>query len=557
MRLLPLLVALAVIPATMPATARETVPPEGDALHDYVLSRAALAGSDIQGAAHYLDSARNLDPRAPALARRAFDLALAAGDKPRSLELAASLSADQQDSTTALIKLTDAVLRRDWTAAAAARTGLSTAGFNEVVGPIVDAWLLFGRGQPDAALAALDPAKFSGFARSYVAEQRAHMLGAAGRWRPAADAYAELLAGTGGGINFLRVGQADALAMGGDRAAALKALDSAGQDDGPIRAARARLASGKRIGALAPDPRRAIGWLAARLASDLSRDKPVPLSLVFARVGTFLAPDIPATWLICGDVLARSGQGAAALLAYAQTPPGDALADSVRARRAEVLQGLDRDAEAGALLKAAASAKGADASDWLRLGDWYRSKDINTDAAAAYGRAIALTPAADAWLPYFLRGSVRERGGDWAAAEPDLREALKRAPDEPVILNYLGYSLLDRGARIDEARTLIERAARLKPDDGGIIDSLGWVQFRQGQFADAMATLERAVALEPTDPTVGTHLGDAYWRVGRRIEARFRWRMALALDPTPTEAKVLQAKLDYGLDAALAMAAAK
>ena len=180
-----------------------------------------------------------------------------------------------------------------------------------------------------------------------------------------------------------------------------------------------------------------------------------------------------------------------------------------------------------------------------------------TDAIVAYGTAIALAGPANAdWGLYFLRGSMNDRAGNWAAAQADLREALYRSPDEPTVLNYLGYSLLERGESITEAAALIERAAKMRPGDGGAIDSLGWSQYRLGRFAEAVATLEKAAALEPTDPVVTDHLGDAYWRVGRRIDARFRWRAALDLDPDAKQKTAMLAKLEYGLDAALAMAPA-
>ena len=150
---------------------------------------------------------------------------------------------------------------------------------------------------------------------------------------------------------------------------------------------------------------------------------------------------------------------------------------------------------------------------------------------------------------------MKERLGDWSGAEADLRAALQRAPDEPVVLNYLGYSLLDRGITGAEPAALIGRAAKLRPGDGGITDSLGWSQFRAGRFADAVVTLEKAAALEPGDPAIIDHLGDAYWQTGRRIEARFRWQAALALDPDTKLQAALKQKLAVGLDAALALAA--
>ncbi len=550
--------ALTLLLLTTAATARPVIAP-GDipdsALHGYVLGRYATADDDLAKAARYFDQARSQDPGRAALTRRTFDLALASGDQALAMDLARQLSAaGKTDSDVEMVRLADAVLRKDWATADSARGGIATAGYAQVVGPIVEAWSLFGRGKRDAGLARLDTSAFSGFARAYIAEQRAHMLTAMGRWGEAAAAYAELRAGTGAGISFLRQGEADAVAEGGDRAGALKLLSG---DDPLVVAARQRLQAGKRIGALAPDPRRGIGWMAARLATDLSRDKPVPLALLFARVGTFLAPELPATWLICGDVLARSEQRGPALAAYAHIPSGDPLAPAAMSRRAEVLEAMGRADAAGTLLKAEAAAPDAGADDWARLGDWHRRADRFGDAAAAYGHAIDKAGPDASWSLYFLRGSMKERGGDWPAGEADLREALRRSPDEPMVLNYLGYSLLDHDERSAEAGSLIERAAKLRPGDGGIVDSLGWSQYRQGRYPESVATLEKAIALEPGDPTVTEHMGDAYWRTGRRIEARFRWRAALDLGPDDKQKKALTAKLDYGLDAALAMASTK
>ena len=539
--------------AATPATARTSFSTGESALHGYVLGRYAQADDALERASHYFNAARSQDGQQVELTRRTFEIAVAAGERQLAFDTARALAAaGQQDSDIALMRLTDAVLKKDWPAADAQRAGIATAGYAVVVGPIVEAWMLYARGKTSAALARLDPADFTGFARSYIAEQRAHMLAAAGRYAEAATAYADLRSGTGGGISFLRQGEADARAESGDRAGAMALLTG---DDPTLAVARARLAAGKRIGALAPDPRRGIGWMASRLATDLSRDKPVPLALLFARMGTFLAPDVAATWLICGDVLARGGRNTTALLAYDAVPADDALAGAAAPRRAEVLAALGRESDAGALLTAATKALGATADDWTRLGDWHRRGERFAAAIAAYGTAISVAgQGAAGWNLFFLRGSMNERAGNWPAAQADLREALYRSPDEPAVLNYLGYSMLDRGGNLAEATGLIERAAKLRPGDGGIIDSLGWSHFRQGRFVEAVAALEQAAVLEPTDPTVIDHLGDAYWQVGRRIDARFRWRAAIDLDPSPAQRKTLDAKLKYGLDAALVMA---
>ena len=536
------------------ASAHASATPPDDALRGYVLGRYASADDRSAAAQRFFATALAADPSQPAVTRRAFDSAVEAGDKARAIGLARQLTADGGgDSDVALVLLADAVSRKDWAGVGRARAGIASAGYAAVVEPIVTAWTLFAQGKREQALARLEPGGFTGFARSYVAEQRAHMLAADGQYAAAATAYAELRVGTGAGFALLRLGEADALAQAGDGDGALKLLVG---NDANIIAARQRLAAGRRIGAQAPDARRGLAWTMARLATDLSREQPADLALVFARVSTFLAPENAATWLVLGDVLAGSGRHEAALVALANVRPGDPLSVAAEVRRAEALEAVGRNADAGALLQTAALVDGADADDWARLADWHRRADRFAEAIAAYDRAIAVADRGGAprWGLYFLLGSMKERAGDWPAAEVDLRAALALSPDEPVVLNYLGYSMLDRGVTGDEPAALIARAAKLRPGDGGIIDSLGWSQFKDGRFAEAVATLERAAALEPTDPTVADHLGDAYWQAGRRIEARFRWRAALGLEPDAKLKAALNRKLEVGRDAALALA---
>ena len=544
-----MLIRVVLLLATTTA-AHASAPAPDEALRGYVLGRYAIAQDSPTAASRYFSTALGADPAQPAVARRAFVTAVAAGDKARAIALALKLTADGvADSDVALVMLADAVNRRDWPAAAKARTGIASAGYASVIEPIVSSWSLFARGNADDALARLDPATFSGFARGYIAEQRAHMLAANGQYPAAVAAYAELRSGGTSGPALLRLGEADALAAAGDTAAALALLVG---DEPTLVAARQRLAEGRRPGLRAPDAAHGLAWAMARLATDLSREQPVDLAIVFARVATFLAPDIAETWLVLADVLAGGDHHDAALGALAMVRPGDPLFTAAQARKAEALEAQGRRADAGALLQAAAQAQAATRDDWTRLGDWHRRADRHGAAIAAYDRAIGFAGGDDRWGLYFLRGSMKERSNDWPGAEADLRAALARSPDEAIVLNYLGYSLLDRGLGGGEATALIARAAKLRPADGGIIDSLGWSAFKEGRFADAVTNLEKAAALEPTDPTIADHLGDAYWQAGRRIEARFRWRAALGLDPDPALAAVLTRKLEIGRDAALA-----
>ncbi len=522
-------------------------------LHDYVQGRHAWSDEELTRAARYFADALSYAPDDPVLLRRTFDLALASGDQALALKLAPRLAKNERyDTTLAMLRISQAFGKRDWKAADQARQQLSEAGFAAFVTPIIEAWTLEARGKGKDALAKLDPAAQEGFAKAYVTEHRAHILAAEKRWDEAADLYQGLLAGEGAQVVRLRLAAVGALQKAKRIDEARRLLD-VGTRDPALADALARLNAGEPIRGGVTDPREGISELFGRLAADLSRERPLPIALVLARLATFLSPNNADAWLVTADVLARGGQYEIALNALSHIKPDDTLAPLARARRAGIMLETDRSAEAIALLEAA-TASGASAGDWSRLGEAYQSTERYSDAVRAYDRALALSKAdgPDMWTLYFARGAAHERAGNWPQAEADLRRALALAPKEPAVLNYLGYALLDRRERLDEARSLIEQAVALRPDDGHIIDSLGWAYFVAGRYDKAVELLEKAVAQAPDDPTMNEHLGDAYWKVGRRLEARYSWRAALDGQPPEADRNRVAAKLDYGLDVALA-----
>ncbi len=186
----------------------------------------------------------------------------------------------------------------------------------------------------------------------------------------------------------------------------------------------------------------------------------------------------------------------------------------------------------------------------LQLGDLLRSKKRFTEAVAAYDEAVRRAEAEkmpERWTLFYDRGVALERAHQWPRAEADLLHALKLKPDQPLVLNYLGYSWIDRGENLDRGLKMIEKAVALRPDDGYIIDSLGWAHYRMGDYAGAVQYLETAVEKVPEDPTINDHLGDAYWQTGRLVEARYQWRRALQFGPEEKEIKPIEAKLERGL----------
>lgn len=218
---------------------------------------------------------------------------------------------------------------------------------------------------------------------------------------------------------------------------------------------------------------------------------------------------------------------------------------------AALLSRVGRSEESIAVLRKMAKERPDDLSVASSLAEIYRREERYGDARTHYDRAISLVENAEAghWPLFYARGVSLERLGKWKLAESDLLSALELKPDEPLVLNYLGYSWVDQGVNLEKALGMIERAVEQRPEDGYIVDSLGWALFRLGQFEEAAAWLEKAAELHPEDPTINDHLGDAYWRIGRKLEARFQWRHAVAMGPESRDIKRIRAKISGGIEA--------
>ena len=214
-----------------------------------------------------------------------------------------------------------------------------------------------------------------------------------------------------------------------------------------------------------------------------------------------------------------------------------------------MLDQLARTDEAVALLRAMAAERPHDYQAMVELGDVLRTHDRFKEAVAAYDDAFQRYGAGQPtdWRLYYSRGIALERSRQWPRAESDFRRALELEPQQPMVLNYLGYTWIDQGVHLDRALGMVERAVALSPNDGYIVDSLGWAYFRLGNYDKATENLERAIELVPEDPTINDHLGDAYWRTGRHLEARFQWNRALSFKPEAGEATKIESKLEHGL----------
>jgi tetratricopeptide (TPR) repeat protein len=278
------------------------------------------------------------------------------------------------------------------------------------------------------------------------------------------------------------------------------------------------------------------------------------LPIIYARQASLLRADHGDAILLTGQLLERAGQYDLADAAYAQMPEDNPQYLGAQLGRANALFSSGQADEAIDSLNALGEARPNSALVFSTLGDMLRREERFEEAAEAYTRAIDLIDEIEErhWVLLYTRAIAYERMGEWELAEPEFRRVLEFVPDEPQVLNYLGYSLVEQRRNLDEALDMIERAVEGDPDSGYITDSLGWAFYRLGRYDEAVPVMERAVELMPRDPILNDHLGDVYWAVGREREARFQWRRALSFGPHPDlDMDLVRRKLEIGKDAAL------
>jgi Flp pilus assembly protein TadD len=317
-----------------------------------------------------------------------------------------------------------------------------------------------------------------------------------------------------------------------------------------VRARERLAATGRLDGGIASPPEGVAAFL-LRVAVDLNAQQVPELALSFARIATFLAPQDAEGQLLTAELLSGRNRPDEALTALSRVGADDPFGDNAAERRLVVLADAGRKDEAIALARAATAKQPDSLEAWLGLGDILTQTEHFADAGDALGRALALAgpdgkPGHPRWTLLLLQGNALTQAGQWKRAKAALEEAYKLAPHEAVVLNYLGYSQLERRENVAEAERLIREASRLQPDDSSITDSLGWALYIKGDLPEAVTLLERAAQGQPADPSINEHLGDAYYTAGRHYEARYAWRAALVYADTKASDR-LRAKIDTGL----------
>lgn len=469
------------------------------------------------------------------VAIRAYRNALASGDLLLAHRAAAVLKrSDVAPADVSLLDLAEAIRTNNRVATddALGRVGASPLDF---LAPVIRAWLAFDRGVDPFPI--LDNANESGLSRRYIAEHRALLLIASGRTDEGLAALRVAMSADPGSLD-LRWDAAMLLSAKGQRKAALAVLEG---EDALLAALRGKLRRGTK-------PNAAFGTSRAftRLASDLAGQETRTLSIVLTRAALSLDPGDDRARLLLADALTGEDAFGSALATLDMIRKDTAFFAPAQAKKIELIKARGQAETALGIAAALAAPDDASVADRQRYADLLAEAGRETDAAKIYAAVLERAGGAATWVQHLQLGGALERAGQWDAALPHLRKAVELAPDQAIALNYLGYSLVDRGEQVAEGQALLERASKLRPDDPAITDSLGWAYFRSGDVARALPLLERAAQGNPSSSTINEHLGDAYWKVGRRFEARYAWRAAAVYAEGEQKSR-LTGKLSDGL----------
>ncbi|MBV1901571.1 MAG: tetratricopeptide repeat protein [Kordiimonadaceae bacterium] len=521
----------------------------------FVVATQAQQNSKNLVSAHYFLQAHDADPSSKFVADRAFFQLIVSGRLEDAAALAAKLQGSAEVGTDDLVRLMhalEAFKRQDWAAARARLDGGFSRGFGFIISPLLTAWSHGAEDNVEGAQRALDALAKNKRLQPLVDEHLAYILDYMGQNAEAAEQYDVVFGQNSQGVLHPSIAYAHMLVRTGRQQAAdafLKKQLKTHGNNGILRRESRRISGGQRPTQQVATPLGAAGLVFYRLATEFARSASPEAAIIYFRIASYLTPDVADIYFMLGELFSDTANLEGAVAALGAVPKTSALKPQAEMRQIELLRASAKLDQAEELLRAGLAEKPEDKIFLVGLADLLQQRQMFAESIPFYNRAIMQIrkPVRRDWYLYFARAISYERTGNWPEAEKNLKIALSVNPGEPNTLNYLGYSWIDRGENIKEAKGMIEQAVKTRPNDGAIQDSLGWVYYLTGDFNRAVTTLERAVRLEPDDATINDHLGDAYWQVGRKLEARFQWQHALDSDIAEKEQKAVRMKLESGL----------
>jgi len=522
------------------------------AFSTYLSARFAAGEHDLSQAAHYYGQSLSNDPGNPSLLALSFFYSTTLGDFEAAGKYAQAVVAATPDDRAARLALAVVGFKHKDYADVRKQLSLSAKGpFTVLTLSLFDAWAAAaqhdgpGVEKDLAALASQKGAEsmavfhtaliedYSGNSALADAAYKKALASAASTPR-VLEAYGRFLERQGRGAEAAKLYQAH--------------INEAGLAN-VVRPGLARIAAGQKPEPLIRNPADGAAEALFGIAASLTDAQSADVSILYLRMALYLRSDLGLAQILLADRFESLQKYDEAIAIYHAIEPA-----SPYFRMAQIQAALDEQRggktdAAIADLKKLVAAQPTDGEAWVALGDSYRAAEKFSEAVDAYDHAEKVNgkPTRRDWPMYYARAMAKERLKKLDESEADIQTALKLSPEQPELLNYLGYSWVDRGRNIPEALTMLEKARALRPYDGYIVDSVGWAYYQLGRYDDAAKTLEAAVLLVPGDPTINDHLGDALWRSGRRIDARFQWNHAITFSDNESDKATIERKLKSGL----------
>lgn len=519
---------------------------------NYLAARHASVERDAGAAAAFYRQALRADPKNPELLDRAFISTLADGDIDEAVKLAEKiLQADKSNRVARLVVGVRALKQKHY-AAAQQNINQSVRGpITDLVAALLSGWAAMGAGDVKAAAASVDKLTGPEWYPIFKDLHTGLMFDLANRSK---EAGARLERAYKLDDSALRVVDAwgrwlSRNATSEKAVAVYEAFDKKLARHPLVLEALRETKAGKKLPPLVSSPQAGAAEALYGIGASLTRRGAEDLALVYLQLALYLEPTHGLALLSLGDLYETVKRPQLAIKAYERVPENSDLKRNAQIQLATNLDAVERSEEGIKILKSLTAEDPKDIESIMALGNIERSKKKFAECAETYTLGIDTMPAVNeqSWVFYYFRGICYERSKQWPKAEADLKKALELKPEQPHVLNYLGYSWIDQGINLDEGMKMIRRAVEQRPDDGYIVDSLGWAYYRIGNYEEATKHLERAIDLKPEDPTINDHLGDAYWKVGRKLEAKFQWSHARDLKPEPDELPKIEAKIKNGL----------
>ena len=519
----------------------------------YLAARHASVERDASSAAAFYRSALRSDPKNNELLDRAFISSLADGNLDEAVKLADRILAIDKTNRVARLVVGVRDLRLKKYAAAQQNINQSVRGpITDLVATLLSAWASYGAGDTKTAIANIDKLAGPEWYPIFKDLHAGMILDLAGREKEAGARFERAYKLD---ESALRVSEAYARWLSRNRdataaAAVYEAFDKRLARHPLVLEGIRETKAGKKLPPLVDSAQTGAAEALYGIGASLTRRGGEDLALVYLQLSLYLAPNHSLALLSLADLYESVKKPAMAIKVYERVPANSPLKRNAQIQLATDLDAADRTDEAIKILKGVIAEDSNDLEAIMALGNLERGRKKFADCSQTYSQGIDVLPSPSDkanWVYFYFRGICEERSKQWSKAEADMRKALDLQPEQPHVLNYLGYSWIDQGINLDDGMKMIKRAVDQRPDDGYIVDSLGWAYYRIGNYEAAVKNLERAIDLKPEDPTINDHLGDAYWRVGRELEAKFQWAHARDLKPEPEELPKIEAKIENGL----------